>query len=62
MRADGSHAHALVATAREEAQPAWSPDGATLLYARGGHLYSVSRDGSNPTSLGVRATIADWAA
>lgn len=62
MRADGSHAHAIVATAREEAQPAWSPDGQTLLYARGGHLYSLSRDGSNPTSLGVRATIADWAA
>jgi TolB protein len=62
MRADGSHAHALVATAREEAQPAWSPDGETLLYARAGHLYSVNRDGSNPTPLGVRGTIADWAA
>ena len=61
MRADGSHAHAIVATAREEAQPAWSPDGQTLLYARQGQLHSVSQDGSNPTPLGVHATIADWA-
>src|SRR5207249_2622118 len=59
-RTDGSNAHAIVATAHEESQPAWSPDGATLLYAREGQLYSVGRDGSNPTPLGVRATIADW--
>jgi TolB protein len=61
MRADGSHAHPIVATARDEVQPSWSPDGDTLLYARDGHLYSVSRDGSNPKPLGVQATFADWA-
>jgi len=60
MRADGSHAHAIVATACEEAQPAWSADGETLLYARQGQLYSFGRDGSSPTPLGVRGTIADW--
>src|SRR5437868_1699644 len=46
MRADGSHAKALV----EGVEPAWSPDGRKLAFAApsGGnlHIFAVNADGS----------------
>jgi Tol biopolymer transport system component len=38
-------------TSGADAGPAWAPDGRTLLFGRGGVLYTIRRDGSNLRSL-----------
>jgi len=54
VNADGSGLRQLSSDTEEytyDAQPAWSPDGSTVLFARSGELYTVGADGTGEALL-----------
>lgn len=48
---------AKVVAGGDNLSPAWSPDGTRLAFVRGGQLYTMGADGSNPQALGINATV-----
>ncbi|MFN8448214.1 MAG: hypothetical protein U0521_06400 [Anaerolineae bacterium] len=71
MNSDGSNIRRLTANAVTDRTPAWSPDGAWIVYSSdtrgdGGHdLYRVSADGGEPEVLfsdGARNSNPRWSA
>lgn len=65
MQADGSNIVRLTNTpAIDESSPAWSPDGASIVYLRSGpELWIMSSTGANPRALtasGLRARYPSW--
>ena len=52
MNADGSgQVRLTVSPAATEMEPAWSPDGANIVFARDGHIWRMGADGSSPAQL-----------
>jgi len=64
VSADGKSKRLLVDLGGDESQPAWSPDGRTLLVSQEsstGRLLLVNEDGSSPREIaGVGSNIARW--
>lgn len=51
MEADGSNPHAVSATAGNESNPDWSPDGTKLVFQIGGEIWVANADGSNAIAV-----------
>jgi hypothetical protein len=51
MNADGSGQVRLTVDPLYDIEPAWSPDGATIVFAREGHIWRMGADGSSPAQL-----------
>jgi TolB protein len=46
-----------------DGSPAWSPDGTAIVFVRGGNIYRIDADGSNPTEVFAADSInidPDW--
>jgi dipeptidyl aminopeptidase/acylaminoacyl peptidase len=62
---DGSSPHTIVAGPQTDVEPAWSPDGAKIVFVRrsdttGPVLWVANADGSSAASIGVSGSKPDW--
>ena len=60
MNVDGSGLTRVLADARCQAYPDWSPDGTAIVFEMAGRIYRINVDGTNLTQLGDYGTEPSW--
>lgn len=51
MRPDGTDSRRLTGNAVEDSQPDWAPGGRRVVFVRGGEVWQMAADGTDPTRL-----------